>query len=317
MDKNRKILVSLLALFVLCAVLAVVNTGLKLQKQEEMGSGEILPAAFMQKTGPGVGVVRIEGIIEMSDSSGFGIKTGSDAAVELIDSYASDSSIKAVVVRINSPGGTVAATQEIYRSLTELRKTKPVVASLGDIAASGGYYAASACSHIFVNPGTMTGSIGVIATSPNLKKLFEKLGIEMNVIKSGKYKDIMSSSRNMTAEEQQIIQKMIDSGYRQFVADVAAGRGKTEKEILDVADGRIMDGTDAVKAGLADETGSFRDAVAKAGELAGLPENFPVYDGSGNLMNQLILSITNRISGPGLLENEKSGYYRIEYRYAQ
>lgn len=317
MDKNRKILVSVLALFVLCAVLAVVSTGLKLQKQEEMSSAEIIPSALMQKTGPGVGVVRIEGIIEMSSDSGLGIKTGSDAVVELIESYAEDSSIKAVVVRINSPGGTVAATQEIYRSLMELRKTKPVIASVGDIAASGGYYAASACNRIYVNPGSMTGSIGVIATSPNLKKLFEKLGIEMNVIKSGKYKDIMSSSRNMTAEEQQIIQRMIDSGYRQFVSDVSAGRGKPEKEILAVADGRIMDGTDAVKAGLADETGSFRDAVAKAGELAGLSGNFPVYDGAGNLLDHLILSVKDRIAGPGLLENEKSGFYRIEYRYAQ
>ena len=192
----------------------------------------------------------------------------SQDTVKQIKDWRNDSTIKAILIRIDSPGGAVGPSQEIYREIKRTIDTKPVVASMGSIAASGGYYIASAASYIVANPGTITGSIGVIINFPNMKELFGKIGYQMTTIKSGQFKDIGNIARDMTPEEKELLQATIDETYRQFVRDVAAGRHLPEDDVRKVADGRIIMGEKALEIKLVDQFGNFEDAVAKAGELA-------------------------------------------------
>jgi protease-4 len=204
-----------------------------------------------------VGLIDIKGTIINSQDT-----------VKQIKDWRKDSTIKAIVIRIDSPGGAVGPSQEIYREIRRTIGTKPVVASMGSIAASGGYYIASASSYIVANPGTITGSIGVIINLPNLRELFAKIGYQMTTIKSGQFKDIGNVARDMTPEEKELVQATIDETYRQFVRDVAAGRNLSEDDVRKVADGRIIMGEKALEVKLVDQLGNFEDAVAKAGELA-------------------------------------------------
>jgi protease-4 len=204
-----------------------------------------------------VGLIDIKGTIINSQDT-----------VKQIKDWRKDSTIKAIVIRIDSPGGAVGPSQEIYREIRRTIGTKPVVASMGSIAASGGYYIASAASYIVANPGTITGSIGVIINLPNLRELFAKIGYQMTTIKSGQFKDIGNVARDMTPEEKELVQATIDETYRQFVRDVAAGRNLSEDDVRKVADGRIIMGEKALEVKLVDQLGNFEDAVAKAGELA-------------------------------------------------
>lgn len=186
-----------------------------------------------------------------------------------------DSSVRAILVRIDSPGGSVGPSQEIYREIMRTKQSKPVVASLGSVAASGGYYIASAATRIVSNPGTITGSIGVIIYLPNLRELFGKIGYEMVTIKSGKFKDVGNPGREMTPEEREILQGSIDEAHGQFISDVASGRNLQEDKVRELADGRIIVGRLAQQLGLVDELGNFEDAVnaaASLGKIEGEPE---------------------------------------------
>ncbi len=185
-----------------------------------------------------------------------------------ITDFRKNASIKAIVLRIDSPGGAVGPSQEIYREIRRTARSKPVVASMGSVAASGGYYIASAANHIVANPGTITGSIGVIIHLPNLQELFGKIGYQMTTIKSGQFKDIGNPAREMTPEEKELLQTTIDETYHQFVRDVALARNLPEEEVRKVADGRIIMGEKALELKLVDQLGNFEDAIAKAGELA-------------------------------------------------
>ncbi len=316
MDKNRKILVAILALLGLSAMLAVFEISLTLQ-----GGGSEHYRLSAPGLGPGVGVVRITGPITMAGTSGGGLMPGSVAETVLkrLDDLGNDSRVKAVVVRINSPGGTVAATQEIFQKLMLLRRRNiKLVASLGDVAASGGYYIAAACDHIVANPGTITGSIGVIAVSPNLQGLFEKLGIKMNVIKSGAYKDILAAYRSLSEEERNLIQTMIDSSYNQFLRDISLGRNIPIDDIRPHADGRVMGGAQAVEAKLVNETGSFDTALERARKLADLPDNSPVFDDIQSPLGQFITALGGALFRPPRIDgltNIDTGAAMIEYRY--
>jgi len=314
MDRNRKILVSILAMLVLSLVIAIVDVSLKIQDTEDSKFDIPVP-----KFGPGVGLVRVEGPIEMSSGRNpLMVDTGAEGIINRLTELEQNSSIKAVVVRINSPGGTVAASQEIYEKLWKLRKKNiPLVASMGDVAASGGYYIASACNVIYANYGTITGSIGVIAYSPNLKRLFEKFGIRMNVIKSGKYKDILASHRDISPEERKMLQTMIDTSYKKFLKDVALGRNLNQSEIAPYADGRVMNGVTAKAYKLVDEVGTLEDAVARARELAKLPENAPLYDQIRNPFQQFLMTIDGIFNGKSFLDQNMNydNIHRIEYRY--
>lgn len=211
--------------------------------------------------GPKVAVVELEGII--LDGS---------AAVRELRERADDPSIKAVVLRINSPGGVVAPTQEIFTAIQRVRKGgKPVVASLGAVAASGGYYVATAADRIYANPGTLTGSIGVIMQMANLEGLLKKVGVEYVVVKAGSYKDVGNIARTMSPEERRMLQALLDDVYSQFVDAVAEGRGLDRKEVLAFADGRIYSGQQALGLKMVDELGGFEDAVEAAGKLANIP----------------------------------------------
>jgi protease-4 len=200
------------------------------------------------------------------------------------------SNVKAVVLRINSPGGAVVASDEIYQQITTLESKKPVVASLGDVAASGGYYIAAPSTAIIANPSTITGSIGVFAQFPQFSGLYEKIGVKVRTIKSGEFKDIGSSQREMTKQEREIIQRIINNSYDQFVKAVALGREMSEAQVKDLADGRIYSGTDALENGLVDELGGFNDALLKAQQLAGISQPSVVEYKSQGIFESLLSS---------------------------
>ena len=185
---------------------------------------------------------------------------------EKLQTAADDPDVKAVVVRINSPGGGVTASDIMYRDLRDFRQrtNKPVVACMMDVAASGGYYLATACDSVYAHPGTVTGSIGVIMSLYNAEGLATKLGIESNPIKSGPNKDLMNPARKMTKSERQILQGIVDQFYGQFVAVVAEGRHLPPERVREIADGRIYSATEAKQLGLIDQIGYLDDAIAEA-----------------------------------------------------
>ncbi len=209
--------------------------------------------------GEKVGVVEIEGMI-----------TEARDVLDQIRAFRQADSVKAIVLRINSPGGAVGPAQEIYREVEKTVKQKRVVASLGSVAASGGYYVAAAADRVMASPGTVTGSIGVIMAYTNFQELFEKIGLRPVIIKSGEYKDMGSPVRKISEEERALLQKFTDTVHEQFIADVAAGRGKKPEEVREIADGRIFSGATAQKLGLIDRMGNQRDAIEWAGRLAGI-----------------------------------------------
>ncbi len=179
--------------------------------------------------------------------------------------------VRAVVIRINSPGGVVGPTQELHDALQRLRRVgKPVVASLGAVAASGGYYVAVAADRIYANPGTITGSIGVIMQMANLENLMKKVGVDYVVVKAGQFKDIGNISRPMTPEERRVLQSLLDDVHGQFVGAVAAGRGLEPGAVLRVADGRVFSGAQAKGLRMVDELGGLEEAINSAATLAGL-----------------------------------------------
>jgi protease-4 len=206
-----------------------------------------------------VGVVPIDGVI-----------SGSKETVEQLESFGKDPSVKAVVLRIDSPGGGVASSQEIYGAILELKKKKKVVASLGSIAASGGYLIACAADRIVSNPGTITGSISAIMHFANAEELMKKIGVRATVIKSGKFKDIGTPARGMTDEEREVLQDLVDDIYDQFLDSVAVSRKLSKDTVRTFADGRVFSGRRAMKLGLVDELGDLTTAVRVAGGMAGI-----------------------------------------------
>jgi protease-4 len=197
-----------------------------------------------------------------------GLITDSEATIEQLKKFAKDDSVKAIVVRLNTPGGGVGPSQEIYEEVRKIRGKKVIVASMGALAASGGYYIACGADKIFANPGTITGSIGVIMQFVNVKDLIEKIGVKGFVIKSGSFKDTGSPVRDMTPEERKLLQSVIDNVYSQFVNAVVEGRKLPREDVLAVADGRVLSGEQAKELGLVDVLGNQEDAVAEAGKMA-------------------------------------------------
>jgi protease-4 len=216
-------------------------------------------------SGDRVALVRIHGVIY-----------DSRPVIKDLQRYADDERVKAIVLRVDSPGGGVAASQEIYQEIRRLReeKNKKVVISMGSVAASGGYYVSCAADHVVANPGTVTGSIGVIAEWYNYGSLLNWAGLKPEVVKSGALKDIGSPAREMTPEERQVLQAMVDRLYNQFVGVVVAARsgkqGLDEARIRQLADGRVFTGDEALQFGFVDELGNERTAVLSAARLVGI-----------------------------------------------
>lgn len=230
-------------------------------------------AALYGRPAGAVGVISINGVIMCGrTSSGFwGTQTGSEDVVNRLRTAARDPGIRAVVLRLNSPGGTASGAQEIAAEVDGLRRAgKKVVASMGDVAASGAYWIASRADKVIANPGTLTGSIGVIMQTQDLRGLYEKIGVGTETFKSGPHKDMGSPARAVTPEERAIFQSMVDDIYEQFLAAVAEGRKMSLADIRRLADGRVFTGRQAREAGLVDELGNYREAVGIAGQLAGL-----------------------------------------------
>jgi len=197
----------------------------------------------------------------------------------------------ALLLRIDSPGGTVGDSQEIYSALMRLREKVKIVASFGNISASGGVYIGVGAHHIMANPGTITGSIGVILRGNNLERLLEKIGVSFKVIKSGPYKDILAFDRELTEPEKNILQELIDTSYHQFVQTVAEGRKLAVETVRSFADGRIFTGQQALELGVVDRLGTEEDARRWAAELAGLdPEKTKCYtiEEPKSLLNRLL-----------------------------
>jgi len=230
-----------------------------------------------------IGLVKIYGLISVMPPRGpsvFGLR-GSDKIVQQIKRLRK-MRVKAVVIRINSPGGTIGACQEIVEEIWKLKEAGiPVVASMGDVAASGGYYVASVCDKIILNPGTMTGSIGVMMGSSNLEELLDKVGIKPEIIKSGKYKDMGAYYREFTDEERRMIQDMVDDSYSQFIKTISRGRNIPLEKLEPLAQGQIFTGSQAVENGLADEIGNLNTALDVVRKLAGIKGECQIIEAPG------------------------------------
>lgn len=209
--------------------------------------------------GEKIALIHIEGVI-----------LDSKEIIEEIEDYSGNSSIKAVVLRVDSPGGGVAPAQEIYKEVMKLKAKKKVVVSMGSVAASGGYYISCPADKIVANAGTLTGSLGVIMEIPNFEGLMEKIGVKTEVIKSGKHKDMASIFKSMTDEERKILQAVLDDVHDQFINAVSEGRNMPYDDVKKIADGRIFTGRKAKELGLVDELGNLDDAIRLAGRLSGI-----------------------------------------------
>ncbi|WP_346353675.1 signal peptide peptidase SppA [Azotosporobacter soli] len=220
-----------------------------------------------------IAIIHVEGVILGGrGQSGFlSEQGGTDQLIRLLHQARDDQAVKAVVLRINSPGGSAPASQEVGEEIMKLRSSgKVVVTSMGDIAASGGYWLAACTERIYANPTTLTGSIGVYIPYANWEELFKKVGIQQEKIKSGPHKDILSPDRPMTPEERAMLQSMVDDIYQQFIQVVAEGRNMELERVRQLADGRVYTGNQAKELGLVDELGNMYDAVEGAAALAGI-----------------------------------------------
>ncbi len=254
--KNKPILIILVSalalgvLFFAVLYLATLISGGK-------ASQSLSPLPGMEK----IALVKVEGMLITADT-----------IVDEINNYADDSSVKAILIRIDSPGGGVVASQEIFNAVLNARKQgkKKVVISMGSVAASGGYYIAAAGDRIVANPGTLTGSIGVKMEFANIEKLLDKIGVRGMVVKAGEYKDMGSPFREMTEPEKKLLQAVIDDVHSQFIEAVAKGRNLPEADVKAIADGRIFTGRQALQLKLVDQLGDLEDSIRVAAELAGI-----------------------------------------------
>jgi protease-4 len=254
MSKEAKWFLGIIGIILSLAVLLValsfytLVSSMKVEAEEEIDSGK-----------DKVALIELKGVI-----------ISSEEIVKQIKKYAKSTSVKAIVFYVDSPGGGVSASEEIFQELKKAREKKPVIVSMGSVAASGGYYVSLAGSKIVANPGTITGSIGVIAQFPNFKKLLDKIGVDFEIVKSGKFKDSGNPYRGLTPEERKYFQSVIDDVYEQFVNHVVNERKMKKEDVLKIADGRIFTGKQALELGLVDTLGTLETAIKIAGEMAGI-----------------------------------------------
>lgn len=228
--------------------------------------GMVLLMTRLQKGNIGIIRTKAIGVIEVE-----GCICDAKPIVRQLKTYAKNPFIKAIVLRIDSPGGGVSASQEIYNEIHNTKtKGKKIIVSMGAVAASGGYYIACPADIIVANPGTLTGSIGVIMEYPMMEELLKKLGIKMEVIKSREHKDIGSPFRKMTEKEKQLLSEVVVDIYQQFVDVVSTNRNLSKDKVLEIADGRILSGQQAQKLGLVDSLGSYEDAIRIASNMVGI-----------------------------------------------
>ncbi|MBI4639354.1 MAG: signal peptide peptidase SppA [Candidatus Tectomicrobia bacterium] len=292
--RQHPILTGFAALGVFFTLFLILGVILSLLEAEDRLSG-----------GEKIAVVHIEGVI-----------TDSDDIVDQLRRYAEASSVKGIVLRIDSPGGAVAPSQEIYAEVERIRgRKKAIVTSMGNVAASGGYYIASASERIWANPGTLTGSIGVIMELPNIEGLMEKVGLKAEVIKSGEYKDVGIPTRKITEPEKLLLQKVLDDVHQQFIEAVSRGRRIDLESVKQFADGRIFSGKQAKEVGLVDQLGGLQEAIAETAKLAGIsgkPRIIQQRD-RGLLYRLLKGSFLGKLFLQGMRENQPRVSYLWHY----
>ncbi len=270
--------------------------------------------SLLARGGASVGVVKLKDAIMESSRT-----------LKELKEFEEDSSVKALIVRIDSPGGAVGPSQEIHDAIKRIRKTKPVVASFESVAASGGYYVAVAADRIVSNAGTLTGSIGVIMNMANLSELYKWAKVERYNIKSGKFKDVGNESRPMTEEERRLMQDLIDNVYNQFLTAVAEGRRLPVESVRPYADGRVLSGEQAFKAGLVDKLGGLDVAIDVVKELTKLdaktkvnlvypePKRKSLFEVLGqNTTESIVDGIVNRVGkevGSAALPSQQKGLF--------
>ncbi len=252
--KKNPILVILVAAAVLSGIFFVLLLAASLVAGRKPGALPVVGSDV-------VALVKVEGLL-----------VSSERIVDELNEYADDSSVKAIVIRIDSPGGGVVPSQEIYDAIRNARKEhkKKIVVSMGSVAASGGYYIAAAADKIIANPGTLTGSIGVKMEFANVEKLLDKIGVKGMVLKAGEYKDIGSPFRNMTEQEKKLLQHVLDDVHDQFIEAVAKGRNLPIASVREIADGRIFTGRQALDLKLVDQLGDLSTSIKVAADLAGI-----------------------------------------------
>ena len=247
------------------------------------------------QTGEKIGLIKVEGTI-----------TGSGDVISTLRRFSDDPSIKAIVMRVDSPGGGVGPSQEIHEEVQKAVAKKPVIVSMGSLAASGGYYISVPATKIFANPGTLTGSIGVIMEVPNVRGLLNKIGVRAEIIKSGKNKDIGSLFKNMTAEQRRILQGTLDNVHEQFIQAVAAGRKMPVDVVKRLADGRVFTGQQAKTLGLVDELGDLEDAINAAKTMAGIKGKPTIVEKKKS--TGILDFFKSRVSLPDIYPSFKIGY---------
>lgn len=286
--KTKIVSIIIIALCLLSIIVGIINTSIKkteTKNPEQSASGFFKGISSNEDK---IALILLDGPISADTSSSLiGDLTSAESTLKALERACDDNSVKGVLLRVNSPGGTVAMSQELYGTIIRLRAKKPVVVSMGDVAASGGYYLASAADRIYAEPGTLTGSVGVIMGTMNVQELMtQKLGIKSVVIKSGKFKDTGSMYRPMTSEEQTLLQNLVNSAYHQFVSAIINGRIKrndnykiqktamTVQTLKKYADGRVLTGEQAKNTGFIDNLGGLYEAKSGIRKMA--KEKFPL-----------------------------------------
>jgi protease-4 len=302
MDSKKIIPITLIVLCALSLLLGFFNS--IVNPQPKIATGSILDSK--------IALIKLSGVIEDSQNDGGLFPDGYTAenTRKNLQKALEDPTVKGIVLKINSPGGTVAESQEIYNLVLNIRKTKPVFVSMGDVTASGGYYIASAADRIYACPGTLTGSIGVIFSSPDASVLLNnKLGIKQQVIKSGKYKDIGSPSRPMTADEKSLLTGIIQNSYGQFLAAITKGRIErndqyqtpktdlTQQNLKTYADGRVFTGEQAKALGFVDEIGVTDDTYKALNNLVSPHKKLPLVPyNKVNSFSDMFMSVQESIA---------------------
>lgn len=277
-----------------------------------------------------IAVLKVDGAIQdTGEASAF---TGSKGYnhkqfLKQLDDVKKDTTVKGVVLYVNSPGGGVVESKQIYEKIKDIQKTRniPIYTSMGSMAASGGYYISAPTDKIFIDEETLTGSIGVIMQSINYSKLADKYGVKFETIKTGPYKDIMSGSREMTEGDRKILQSMVDDSYQRFLKVVADGRNMPMEKVKKVADGRVYNGSQAVKVGLADEFGYTEDAIAAMKKEKGLTGSKVYEYSTSDSITSLFATKVQSLLGGGsfdaqmvqhILSNAQNGP-RLMYMYGE
>lgn len=315
---NRQEKAIVIALLLLCLIAAVGNWVMGVRKPASTTAGstgkDLAESLLAERVD--IGVLAVEGTIMYQADSGFG--GGSGASGEKLVSairQAEKDGVKGLLIKINSPGGTASASQAVFQQLQALKsRTKvKVVAAMGDVAASGGYYIACAADQIVANPATLTGSIGVIAQFTKLQGLYDKLGLATTVIKSGKHKDIGSPYRPTTAEETRILQAMIDDTYADFVKAVALGRKLPEARVRELADGRIYTGNQALKHKLVDRLGDYQFAMEQLKKMTQVGKDAKIKDYSKPSLNEWLEIFSSRVQRSPFDSLEQAGLAHLQH----